>query len=198
MKKNKKQTDEAKEAKSFVLDQSYENILEEVSELPITATKRLSKTTFFRVCPFEGYSKVPVLTVDDPRGMGDKMCIVMPDAVAQLDDIADNISTKWAYLVISRSGGKKVMLITAITELNKDSDMLVNRAKIFEEAKKSWLRMTWDKSERMHRKVFPKYDIPDPDWGELPSMVDILLDAFESRFIENADHDLVQYLLGGP
>jgi len=129
--------------------------------------------------------------------MGDKMSIVMPDVIPQLHELSDQIKTSWAQITITRSGEKHILLTTAITELTRDSNMLLNRARILEKAKTTWLRMTWDKSARMHRAIMPKFEIPDPDWGELSPMVDLLRDAFEGRFIENADNELVQYLLGG-
>ena len=190
-------TNDTEKAKAFILDQDYGDILEDISDLPITAIKRLAKTTYFRVCNKEGYSKIPMLSMDDPRGMGDKMSIIIPDVVPQLHELSDQIKTSWAHLTITRSGEKHILLTTAITELTKDSNMLLNRARILEKAKTTWLRMTWDKSARMHRAVTPKFKIPDPDWGELPPMVDLLMDAFEGSFIESADNELVQYLLGG-
>lgn len=57
--------------------------------------------------------------------------------------------------------------------------------------------MTWDTDVRMHRAIYPKFNIPEPEWGELLPLAEIIFQAFDGRVIESRDHELVQYLLGG-
>ena len=183
-------------ASEFILPQGYSNPLEEVADVPITSAKKMKKTVYFRVKDGEGFDPLTLMTLPDPRDMEEKAFIVHPEIVGNLAEIADQMSTSWCYLVITRGGEKKILYLPALTELNKGMAMLVHRARIVEEAKSRWLRMTWDSDVRMHRAIYPKFDIPEPDWGDLPPLDEIVFEAFEGRVIESVDHELVNYLLG--
>ena len=183
--------------KDFIIDQSYENPLEEMSDLPITATKKIKKNVYFRVKDGKDYDPLALITLSDPRSIEEQAFMVLPTIVNQLTDLADQITTSRCYLIITRAGEKKILHVPAISDVNKGNTLLVNRAKILEEAKTKWLRMTWDDDVRLHRAVYPKFEIPEPEWGELPPLHEIIYQAFEGRVIESPDHELVEYLLGG-
>ena len=122
---------------------------------------------------------------------------MLPKIVGQLKELSDQITHSWCYLIITRAAEKKILHVPAISDVNKNNTLLVNRAKILEEAKAKWLRMTWDDEVRLHRAVYPKFDIPEPDWGELPPLHEMIFQAFDGRVIESPGHELVEYLLGG-
>ena len=183
--------------KDFIIDQSYVNPLEEMSDLPINAAKKIKKNVYFRVKDGKEYEPLTLITLPDPRSLEEQAFIVLPTIVDQLADLADQITTSWCYLIITRAGERKILHVPAISDVNKGNTLLVNRAKILEEAKTKWLRMTWDDEVRLHRAVYPKFDIPLPDWGELPPLHEIIFQAFDGRVIESPGHELVEYLLGG-
>ena len=181
----------------FILSQDYTNPLEEISEVPMTTTRRVKKNIYFRVKNGVDYEPLPLITLADPRSLEEQAYIVLPTIVEELIGLADQLTTSSCYLIITRGGEKKILHTPAISEINKSSAMLINRAKILEEAKNRWLRMTWDDEVRLHRAIYPKFDIPEPEWGDLPPLIDLIYQAFDGRVIESPDHELVQYLLGG-
>lgn len=196
MTKNKKEGLKSK-AESFILPQDYINPLEDISEIPISTAKKVKKNVYFKMKGGEDFRPLTLITLPDPRGMEEQAFLVHPDVMGELTELADQMVTSSCHLIITRAGEKKILHTPAITELNKSSAMLVNRAKILEEAKNRWLRMTWDADLRMHRAVYPKFDIPEPEWGDLPPLAEIIFQAFDGRVIESADHELVHYLMGG-
>ena len=181
----------------FIVSQDYINPLEDISEIPISTTKKIKKNIYFRVKNGVDYEPLTLITLTDPRSMEEQRYIVLPTIVEELVDLADQLAASWCYLVITRGGEKIILHTPAISEINKSSTMLVNRAKILEEAKNRWLRMTWDDEVRLHRAIYPKFEIPEPEWGDLPPLIELIYQAFDGRVIESPDHELVQHLLGG-
>jgi hypothetical protein len=181
----------------FIVPQDYINPLEDISDLPIGTAKKMKKNVYFRIKNGKDFDPLTLMTLSDPRSMEEQAYIVLPTIIDQLAELADQITTSSCYLAITRAGEKKILHTPAITDINKSSAVLVARAKIFEEAKFRWLRMTWDADVRLHRAIYPKYEIPEPEWGDLPPLIEIIFQAFDGRVIESADHELVAYLLGG-
>jgi hypothetical protein len=54
-------------------------------------------------------------------GLGDGQCIIHPAAVQDLQELADQIKTSWAYLIANRDGERYLLLVTAVTDINKDN-----------------------------------------------------------------------------
>ena len=79
--------------KDFIIDQSYINPLEEMSDLPITATKKIKKNVYFRVKGGKDYEPLTLITLPDPRSLEEQAFIVLPTIVEQLADLADQITT---------------------------------------------------------------------------------------------------------
>lgn len=184
-------------AAEFILPQDYANPLEDVSDIPISTAKRIKKNVYFRTKDGEGFEPLPLMILQDPRDMEEQGFLVHPTIISDLSELADQLKTYVCHLVITRDGEKKILYTPAITDLNKGQAVIVARAKIIEESKHKWLRMTWDADVKIHRAIYPKFEIPEPVWGELEPLAEIIFKAFDGRIIESADHELVLYLLGG-
>ena len=184
-------------AESFILPQDYQNPLEDIQDLPIVSTRKMKKNVYFRTKDGDDFQPLSLMTISDPRDMEEQASIINPSVVGELSELADQMTTSWCHLVITRDSEKKILYTPAITDLNKSSAMLIHRARIIEEAKTRWLRMTWDADVRMHRAIYPKFDIPEPEWGELLPLAEIIFQAFEGRVNESRNYEMVQYLLGG-
>jgi hypothetical protein len=190
-----------KESKSkaaeFILPQDYANPLEDISDIPLSTAKKMKKNVYFRTKDGKGFVPLQLMILPDPRDMEEQGFLVHPTIISELSVLADQLKTYVCHLVITRDGEKKILYTPAVTELNKGQAVVVARAKIIEESKNKWLRMTWDPDVRIHRAVYPKFNIPEPEWGNLDPLAEMIFQAFDGRVIESADHELVKYLLGG-
>lgn len=184
-------------AVDFILSQDYMNPLEDISDIPLSTTKKIKKNVYFRTKNGKGFDPLPLMILSDPRDMEEQGFLVHPDIISELSALADLLKTYMCHLVITRDGEKKILYTPAITDLNKGQAVIVARAKIIEESKHKWLRMTWDADARIHRAIYPKFEIPEPKWGHLDPLEEMIFQAFDGRVIESADHELVKYLLGG-
>ena len=118
--------------KDFIVDQTYVNPLEEMSDIPITATKKIKKNVYFRVKDGEDFEPLTLITLSDPRSLEEQAFIVLPSIVEQLADLSDQITTSWCYLIFTRADEKKFLHVPAMTDVNKNNTLLVIRAKILE------------------------------------------------------------------
>jgi hypothetical protein len=184
-------------AAEFILPQDYANPLEDISDIPLSTAKKMKKSVYFRTKDGKGFVPLQLMILPDPRDMEEQGFLVHPTIISELSVLADQLKTYVCHLVITRDGEKKILYTPAVTELNKGQAVVVARAKIIEESKNKWLRMTWDPDVRIHRAVYPKFPIPEPEWGILAPLAEMIFQAFDGRVIESADHELVKYLLGG-
>lgn len=193
----KKKENPHTKAESFVLPQDYTSPMEDISEIPLTATKKVKKNVYFRTKDGDDFIPLSLMTLPDPRDMEEQAYLVHPSIVGKLSELADQIKTSWCHLIITRDGEKKILYTPAVTDLNKGSAIVIARAKIIEESKHKWLRMSWDPDVKIHRAIYPKFEIPEPEWGDLEPLAEMIFQAFDGRLIEGVDHELVKYLLGG-
>lgn len=183
-------------AAEFILPQGYTSPLEEFAEIPITATQKIKSSVYFRVKGGKGFEPLPLMLVVDDRGIEKIGYLVHPAIVSDLVDIADQLKMYSARLIITRDSEKKILFTPALTTENKTNFMLVARVKILKEAEDRWVRMMWDKDVNVHRAVYPKFPISDPEWGKLEPFDEMILNAFDGRIIESLEHDFVKYLMG--
>jgi hypothetical protein len=176
---------------SLRLDQSFTDgtaVKKVWSTIPVG---RPGRQDFFRVHPGESYRLAPaaIIELKDER----EIYLVQANLAAEL---AGEIATVTLFTTINRQNVIRLWPVRLPSSDGKTNNWHTSAADAARRAMDSWVRIQANMNLGAYDIFKASANIPEPEWPEDLSFHSMLKIAFASRFIDRADHPLIQKLRG--
>ena len=172
------------------LDQSYADTVGVKKLLTTVPVRRPNRQDFVRVHPDPAFRLTPAAIIELKEDR--EVYLVPPDMAQQLPG---EFSVTTLFLTINRQNVIHLWPVKLPGPDGKHNEWHRSAAEAAERAMDGWVKISANMSLGAYEISEAFGDLPDPVWPEI-SFPEILKIAFRQRFVDSADHPLVQRLRG--
>jgi hypothetical protein len=172
------------------LDQSFADKVGVKKILTTVPVRKPNRQDFVRVHPDPAFRLTPAAIIELKE---DREVYLVPPGMAQ--QLPGEFSITTLFLTINRQNVIHLWPVKLPGPDGKHNEWHRSAAEAAEQAMGQWVKISANMSLGAYE-IFEAFgDLPDPVWPEI-SFEEILKIAFRQRFVDSADHPLVQRLRG--